>query len=121
MGSMVTPAWWNQEDLGQEIPELNLEGGIKEKQVRQGWGPHTQSGRHEQRPGVQNHLSHYPFPQPVLPSPALLFLDHVKIKNKPGKNGSIHKARNISLALLSDKYLPSFLDKCCEREPEKET
>lgn len=60
-------------------------------------------------------------PSAWLPSPSLLFLDHVKIKNKPGKNGSIHKARKISLALLSDKYLPSFLDKYCEREPETET
>lgn len=120
MGSVVTPAWWNQEDLGQKIPELNPEGGIEEKQARQGWGPHTQGERHEQRPGVQNCLSRYPFPRLVLPSPSLLFLDHVKIKNKPGKNGFIHKARKISLALLSDKYLPSFLDKYCEREPEKE-
>lgn len=100
---------------------MNPEGRIEEKRARPGWGRHSQSRRHKQRPGAQTRLSHYPFPRPALPSPSLLFLDHVKIKNKPGKNGSIHKARKISLALLSDKYLPSFLDKYCEREPETET
>lgn len=72
----------------------------------------------EQRPGVRNSLSHYSFLGLVaMPSPSLFFLDHVKIQDKPGKNSSIHKARKISLALLS----PGKLDKYCTREPEKET
>lgn len=66
--------------------------------------------------------SRYPLPWPVSPSPPLLFLDHVKIKDKPRKKrASVYKARKISLALLSDKYVSSFPDKYCEREPEKET
>lgn len=125
MTRAVTPAWGDQEDLdsgraGDPWAESWRQNRSEAGEVR--WGGHRrQSKRHDQRPWLWNSLSHYPFHRLVSPSPSLLFLNHVKMKDKPGKNSSIHKARKISLAVLSGKYLSSFLDKYCEREPEKET
>lgn len=61
------------------------------------------------------------YPRLLSPLPSLLLLDHVKMKDKPQEKSSIHKAGKISLALLSDKHLSSFLDKYCERGPGKKT
>ena len=114
-GSMkraVSPAWGDQEDLEQRIPELTLEGGTG---LKLGRALQTQRDAGAEA-GVYNGLSWLSFPQ-LVSSPSLLFLGHVKIKDKPGKNSSIHKARKSLLALLFNKFLSRFLDKYCDREP----